>query len=71
MRPATLAELSGWILAAAATLNSHSYKCVRELEQGHDMCQAVHSALVEFPQTVQYRLHKRDYSVLIPMPPTY
>jgi len=34
------------------------------------MCQAAHSALVEFPQTVKYRLHKRDYSVLIPMPPT-
>lgn len=30
--PTTLAELSGWILAAAAALTSHRYRCVGELE---------------------------------------
>jgi hypothetical protein len=68
--PTTLAEIYGWILAAAITPTSHSYTCVDELVLGHDMCRGAHSVLVEFPQTVKYRLHKLDYSVLIPMPPT-
>jgi len=68
--PTILAELSGWILTAAATLTSHSHRCVGELEEGHGMCRAARSALVEFPQTVKCRLHKLHNSVLILMPPT-
>jgi hypothetical protein len=34
------------------------------------MRRAADSALVEFPHTVNYRLHKLDYSVLIPLSPT-